>query len=121
MALSDRREATRLTGPVFFDRGLIDAAAALEYAAGKPAASEICREHRYHRRAFLVPPWPEIYHSDAARKHGLADAMAEYERLLTTYRQLGYEVVIIPKMAVADRADFVIGHFRPASLPHPEI
>jgi len=56
MALRDRREAARLTGPVFFDRSLVDAAAALEYALGKPAASEICREHCYHRRTFLVPP-----------------------------------------------------------------
>src|SRR3546814_5610629 len=35
LSLEDRARAKDLRGPVFFDRGLIDAAAALEFATGR--------------------------------------------------------------------------------------
>jgi predicted ATPase len=35
-------------------------------------------------------------------------ALAEYERLERTYPLLGYETVVLPKVPVAERADFVL-------------
>jgi predicted ATPase len=35
--------------------------------------------------------------------------VAEYERLLEAYPALGCEVVVLPKVSVAERADFVLG------------
>jgi predicted ATPase len=49
VALHDRAETQRHKGWVFFDRGLIDAAVALEHVSGEPVAEALCREHRYHR------------------------------------------------------------------------
>ncbi|HEX4742750.1 MAG TPA: AAA family ATPase, partial [Caulobacteraceae bacterium] len=63
---------------------------------------------RYHRRMFLTPPWPEIYVTDPERRHGLEAGVEEYERLLRVYPALGYEVTIMPKAPVAERADFVL-------------
>src|SRR5271167_4972217 len=37
LALADRTAANRVAGWVFFDRGLIDAAAALQHLTGEPA------------------------------------------------------------------------------------
>jgi predicted ATPase len=108
MALEDREVAARHDGWVFFDRGLVDAAAALERVSGEAALETYGRAHRYHDRVFLTPPWPEIYAADAERRHDLAAAEAEYERLLEAYPRLGYEVVVLPKMSVAERADFVL-------------
>lgn len=108
MALADRAAATRHAGWVFFDRGLIDAAAALEHATGEPALEAQGRAHRYHPVVFLAPPWPEIYAADAERRHDLAAALAEYERLRAGYAGLGYETVILPKTGVAQRADFIL-------------
>jgi predicted ATPase len=108
VALQDREAAAQREGWVFFDRGLIDAAAALEHATGEPALETVGRAHRYHRRVFLTPPWPEIYVADAERRHDLAAAEAEYARLLAAYPRLGYETVILPKVSVAARADFVL-------------
>jgi predicted ATPase len=60
LALADREAASRNAGWVFFDRGLLDAGAALHHLTGEPASSVLGSEHRYHRLVFLTPPWPEI-------------------------------------------------------------
>src|SRR5262249_13605755 len=71
IALADRAAADSLDGWVFFDRGLLDAAAALEHMTGDPALTALGQANRYHRRVFLAPPWPEIYETDPERGHGL--------------------------------------------------
>lgn len=108
MALQDRDDAGRYDGWVFFDRGLVDAAAALEHVTGEPALETFCQTHRYHKRVFLVPPWPEIYVTDPERRHGLDTAIEEYDRLLKAYTQLGYDTCVLPKTSIAERADFVV-------------
>ena len=108
MALADRDVAADLEGWVFFDRGLIDAAVALEHATGEAALEPLGRSYRYHRQVFLTPPWPEIYVNDPERPHGFEAAQEEYERLSEAYVALGYAVSILPKADVAARADFLL-------------
>jgi predicted ATPase len=108
MALADRNTAANLDGWVFFDRGLIDAAAALEHATGEVVLEPLGRAHRYHRQVFLTPLWPEIYVNDPERPHGFEAARAEYERLLEAYAALEYSLSILPRTDVAARADFVL-------------
>jgi predicted ATPase len=108
MALADREAAGLLDGWVFFDRGLIDAAAGLQYLTSEPALQTLGAVHRYHRRIFLAPPWPEIYTTDGERRHDLDAARSEYARLLEAYPLLGYEVSLLPKTGVAERAEFVL-------------
>jgi len=108
MALADREALRGHPGYVFFDRGLIDAAAALDAAGGAVNLAELAAGHRYNSRVFLTPPWPEIYAADDARRHGFAAARAEYERLASIYPMLGYEPVLLPKAPVAERADFLL-------------
>lgn len=93
---------------VFFDRGVIDAAAALQIITGAPAARFTGPVRMYHRKVFLTPPWPEIYCADTERRHGLEDAISEYDRLAELYPSLGYTSIILPKTTVAARADFVV-------------
>jgi predicted ATPase len=107
-ALADRVSASALEGWVFFDRGLIDAAAGLEHLTGERALEKLGQSHRYHRRVFLAPPWPEIYVIDPERRHVFSAALAEYSRLLEAYPSLGYEVIVLPKAGVSERADFVL-------------
>lgn len=107
MALADRGTVASHPGLVFFDRGLIDAAAGVERLTGEPALAPLREAHRYHHRVFLTPPCPEIYVTDPERRHGLAEAEAEYADLLQVYPALGYELVILPKVSIAERADFV--------------
>ena len=108
MALADREAARSLPGWVFFDRGLIDAASALEQTTGEAVLHDLGALHRYHRRVFLAPPWPEIYVTDPERRHGLEAALPEFERQAREFPALGYEVILLPKTSVSERADFVL-------------
>ena len=67
IALADRAAAGSLDGWVFFDRGLIDAATALEHMTCKPVLTALGQANRYHRRMFLAPPWLEIYETEPER------------------------------------------------------
>src|SRR3546814_2007183 len=64
LSLEDRARAKDLRGPVFFDRGPTDAAAALQFATGRPVLQNFAPE-RINRRQFMTPPWPELYVPDA--------------------------------------------------------
>ncbi|SDS27150.1 Predicted ATPase [Halopseudomonas litoralis] len=108
MALDDHANARRNNKWTFFDRGLIDAASALEELTGEPLLATLGQTHRYHPHVFLAPPWPEIYATDAQRRHGMDAALVEYDRLQRVYPVLGYEVTLLPKVDVVARADFVL-------------
>src|SRR4051812_28988131 len=100
MALGDWQAVATMPGWGFFARGLVDAISALTDMTGEPALQELGGQHRYHGTVFLTPPWPDIYVTDPERKHGFAQAEAEYMRLVRDYGALGYEVVEVPKLQV---------------------
>jgi predicted ATPase len=108
MALADREAARACEGWVFFDRGLIDAASGLESVTREPVLRALGAQHRYHRRVFVAPPWPEIYETDPERRHGFEAGLVEYRRMEAELPELAYEVIVLPKTTVAARADFVL-------------
>lgn len=108
LALADRAAMRGHAGFVFFDRSLIDAASALEAHGGEQLLDALAAQHRYNDKVFLTPPWPEIYVTDPQRRHDFEAARAEYRRLEMTYPALGYETIILPKVPVPERADFVL-------------
>jgi predicted ATPase len=108
VSLADRAAADGSSSWVFFDRGLIDAAAALQHLRGEPVVQTLGNTYRYNRRVFITPPWPEIFVTDQERRHNLAEAVAEYDRLMEVYPSLGYEVFVLPKVSVEGRADYVL-------------
>jgi predicted ATPase len=57
---------------------------------------------------FLALPWPEIYVSDEERRHGLAEAVAEYDRLVQVYALLGDDIHILLKVSVVERANWIL-------------
>jgi predicted ATPase len=94
---------------IFFDRSLVDAYAALAHATGDISVTDgLLRRDRYHPTVFLTPPWPELYREDAERRHDFEAAVSEFERLKTIYPALGYSVILLPKIPVQDRADFLL-------------
>jgi hypothetical protein len=64
---------------------------------GEQVLATLARVHRYHRRVFLTPPWPEIFVVDRERRHAFGTAVAEYLRLLQIYPWLGYDPIVLPK------------------------
>lgn len=107
MSLEDRERAKGFPGVVFFDRCLIDAATALEYATGNPVLKSYSTA-RYNPFVFMTPPWPEIYVGDDDRRHDFQEAIREYERLITAFSSLGYDIQFLPKADVNIRAKFVL-------------
>jgi predicted ATPase len=87
---------------------LIDAAAALEHWTGEPVVQNLGLVYRYNKRLFLAPPCPEIYALDQERRHGLAEGAAEYDRLIGVYPSLGYDIHVLPKVSVAERAEWIL-------------
>ena len=108
VSIEDLRTVEQCAERVFFDRGLVDAAVALAHVTGESVEHILSTQPRFHRRMFLAPPWAEIFASDAQRPHGFDEASSEYERLAVAYPRLGYEVILLPKVNVNDRADFVL-------------
>jgi predicted ATPase len=102
--------AARADGMVFFDRGIVDAVTALERMRlpTPPHYLRALELYRHNRKVFLSPPWAEIYRTDAERRHSFADAAAEYAALEEAYTRRGYDIVLLPKLDVAARADFVL-------------
>lgn len=108
MAVEDRERVKPHDGWIFFDRGLIDAAMALEHASAIPAEDSLTGHCLFHRQVFLTPPWPAIYLTDVERRQDMAEGLREYERLRDGFERLGYDPVILPRARVAARADFVL-------------
>jgi len=91
---------------VFFDRGIIDA---IQLNESQPDYfKNAANEFRYHRLVFLVPPWEEIFASDSERKHDFKSAKKEFDELLIKYKNFGYETILIPKLSVKERVDFIL-------------
>lgn len=93
---------------VFFDRGMIDAAVALRHGEGIALPTSLGGGSPYSDPVFVAPPWPEIYATDPERHHGLADAMAEHDRILRGLADLGHRVIPLPRIPVPQRRDFVL-------------
>lgn len=103
-------EAADAADFVFFDRGLIDPLSHWARLGLEPPAhwTEAAKRFRFHRKVFVAPPWPEIFENDSERRHSFEDAIGDYPVLLQIYRDFGYETIILPKLPVPERADFVL-------------
>lgn len=105
--------------PVFFDRSLVDLVSFLDMK-GIAVPLHLRRAidlYRYAPDVFVVPPWPEIYVSDAERPKPFEEACREYEALVEGYRAAGYRLVEVPKAGVAERADFILGRLGGSPSP----
>lgn len=103
--------AAREPGPVFLDRGVPDVVGYLRLL-GRPVPGHVMKAaetFRYDRRVFVAPPWPEIFEQDAERRQTPEEAERTCESMIATYRELGYETVILPRASVEERVRFVTG------------
>jgi len=90
------REAVNAPGPIIFDRGIPDVVGYLRLCGlpVPPPALRAAKQRRYASRVFIAPPWS-------------AEAEATYHAMVDTYSSLGYELVMLPLVPVAERARFV--------------
>lgn len=103
-------EQAERDGPVFFDRGIPDVAGYLTLC-GLPIPEHIsraCAAFRYDRVVLVAPPWREIYANDAERRQDWDEAVRTHAVMVDTYRNLGYDMVELPRTDVAGRVAFVL-------------
>lgn len=103
-------ERQKHAGPVFFDRGIPDTLCyeRLLGSAIHEATERAVRECLYNPTVFLLPPWEEIYTTDTERKQDWEEVLLTHRVMMQTYRDCGYEVVEVPRVAVWERAEFVL-------------
>jgi len=108
MARSDLEAAHRFEGNVFFDRGLVDAAVALEHLGGPPVGEILGETHAYAERVFVFPPWQKLFAEDAERRHDFDAAVQEYHQINHSSDSLGYIRHVLPQASVSERVELVL-------------
>jgi predicted ATPase len=100
----------RSSGPVFFERGVLDALCALDQVAPlKPSELSVwLSKYRYFRKVFVLPPWKAIYVNDAERDHSFEHAESVNTIGQDWYRRCGYQVVEVPMASIDERCAFVL-------------
>lgn len=99
---------------VFFDRGIPDVHAYMncfEQPFDK-AFEQPAHAFRYDK-VLLMPPWREIYATDAERFETYEESKGIFKALEKTYQNFGYDIILIPKGSVAERTDFILDLIHP--------
>ncbi len=108
--LAQFNESDSVSSPhVFFDRGMPDVLAYMEYFNQEYPQSfvDLCMENRYDR-ILILPPWKEIYNTDNERFENWEVAFEIYDYLKTAYEDLGYEVIDVPRYGIEERKEFIV-------------
>lgn len=94
---------------VFFDRGLPDVLAYLDYIDNSYPQSFIktCKDHAYDT-VFVLKPWEAIYKSDNERYENFEQALNIHEHLIKTYQHYNYKLIDVLFDTVENRVDFVL-------------
>lgn len=98
---------------VFIDRGIPDVLAYMDFIGDTypDAFIAACENYKYDK-VFLLPPWEEIYVSDAERYESYEEATKIHDYLVATYKKFGYDLHEVPKTCVAARFQFIINHLK---------
>ena len=97
-------------GPVFFDRGVLDALCGLDHITplNESELSMWLSKYRYFPKVFVLPPWKAIYENDAERDHTFEHAQSVNRIAQEWYRRCGYQVLEVPMVSVDERCTFVL-------------
>jgi predicted ATPase len=95
-------------GLCFYDRGIPDIIAYLRNG-GKSVPNYLFDDgKRYANLVFMAPPWQKIFVNDSERPQSFEECQRLHNLLLEAYTELGYRVVMLPKVSVELRVNFVI-------------
>ncbi|KJD32928.1 ATPase [Tamlana nanhaiensis] len=94
---------------VFFDRGIPDILAYMDYIGDTYPQSFIdaCNDAVYDA-VFILKPWKEIYTSDSERYENFDQALQIHDNLVNTYKQYNYTLIDVPFDTVENRTNFIL-------------
>jgi len=91
-----------------FDRGIPDMIAYAElFGLDSKIYYNSANQYEYNHCVFWFKGWNDIYKNDDERKMDFQQAYEFGERVYEVYRELGYDVVQVPMLAVDKRAEFI--------------
>ena len=95
---------------VFFDRGIPDVNAYMRYIKQDipKEFEEITRKYMYDNLVFIMPPWEDIYITDAERYESFNQAQLIHNKLVNYYKELGYYLIFVPFGPVEKRVDYIL-------------
>lgn len=91
----------------FLDRAIPDICGYLAQASLEIDATYREASQGYHPQVFFCRPEASIYVQDEVRPYPFEEALEIHHALVRVYQELGYEVVEVPFMSVAERVLFV--------------
>ena len=105
------RNMQQTPGPVFFDRGIVDALGMCHEAglAGSLEIEQVLCDYPFHLEALIFPPWKEIYAQDAERDQTFDEAVAVDAAIRRWYRRCGIDLIDVPRVDVDGRCEFILG------------
>ena len=94
---------------VFFDRGLPDVVAYLDYIKSDfdHEFITVCETHKYDQ-VFILPPWKAIHKTDNERYESFDQLVEIHEYLKKWYSKFGYTAIEIEKGSIEDRLEFIL-------------
>lgn len=94
---------------VFFDRGLPDVFAYMDYTKDEYPFyfKEKSIEYSYDH-VFLFRPWRKIYISDNERYESFEESQVIDQFLQKAYKDLGYSIIDVPFGSIEQRVDFIL-------------
>lgn len=97
------------THQVFIDRGIPDVTAYMDHF-GETYPTEFLQANQSYRydNVFLFPIWNDIYTQDNERFEDLELARNLQDVLITTYRDLNYDLIEVPKSRIHERIEFIL-------------
>ena len=110
--IADHKAALSQKGLVFFDRGVPECIAWAQLLAlgVQPHHRSAAALYRYNQTVFVTEPWPEVYLTDLERRESFEVAVRAFEPTVEAYSECGYRLLVVPKVAVAERVEFVLRH-----------
>jgi predicted ATPase len=96
---------------VFFDRSVLDTLGILSELGHLSDAERKywVVQYPYYIKAFILPPWREIYETDSERDQTFEEAIQVYDRICHWYTQCGYQLIEVAPGLVNERCDYVLG------------
>lgn len=94
----------------FFDRGVLDALYMLnkESVLTQADIANAIEAFPYNPVVFLLPPWEEIYGTDAERDQTFKESLKVFEGMKSWYSQWGYQALEVPRDTIDERVKFVL-------------
>lgn len=94
----------------FFDRGIPDVLGytALINLPNQHIYIDCVKNFRYNPMVLILPPWEDIYQTDAERKQDFKVAISTYNAMIKIYEKYDYKLVEVPRMTIPERINFIL-------------